>query len=205
MNASAADRNAPGRRFARLQAGSRLQDPGYWPVPGNGLCLSTFLVLEAPDRPGHVLMGRIDPAASWYELGALTPERIAALGDRWVLPASQLLFFEDLQASAERIAREQLNAPLPPLADPIAFSESSPRTTPESTDPHWDIHFLFRGRWPTARPPRSPVWRELAFVDVAGLARGGIGRNQADVLDLVGLTARGSASAPTSPGRTRRP
>ncbi len=138
-----------------------------------------------------MLLGRLDPAAPWYHLGGLDPSRVATIGAKWLLPASQWLFFEGPQESAARIAREQLESPLPPVTGPTVVSESTPRPSAESRDPHWDVHFLFEGLWPSATPPKARAWRELRFVDVAHLPRLEIGRGHGDILDLVGLSPQG--------------
>jgi hypothetical protein len=160
-------------------------------LPDDGMCLSVFLVLTPPGQEAAVLMGRIDPSAPWDEIGALDPARRRAIGDRWMLPSSQLVFFESPSEAALRILKEQLASDPIPLEGPAVFSEAYHRPGSAATDPHWDIHFVFRGRWRSASPPRVPAWRQLEFVDVGRLAPDGIARNQGDVLALVGLARKG--------------
>jgi hypothetical protein len=176
------------------------------------MCLSVFLVLSPPRRAGAVLMGRLDPSAPWSEIGALDPARASALGDRWMLPSSQLLFFESPEDAARRILEEQLASPPIPLRGPAVFSEAYRRAGSPAADPHWDFHFIFRGRWPSSTPPRAPAWRQLEFVEVGRTDPTEIARSQGDVLALLGLTPRGAApgnaptrrSSPTAPARTTR-
>jgi len=157
-------------------------------------------------------MGRIDPSAPWSEIGALDPARAAAVGDRWMLPSSQLVFFESPGDEARRILREQLASPPIPLDGPGVFSEAYRRPGTSAADPHWDLHFVFRGRWPSSTPPRAPAWRLLEFVDVEKTEPTEIARNQGDVLALVGLAPRGKdwdadparRRSPTAPARTTR-
>ncbi len=175
------------RQFARLRRSPASEFPGAAEVPDGGVCLSAFLVLEPPGREGHVLAGQIDPDAPWWEIGALDPRRIRDVGDRWMLPSSQLLLFEPLEEASRRILREQLGSPGVPLTGPFAYSDPAAHAKPPATDPHWDLHFVYRGRWPTDRPPVAPAWKRLEFVDVAQTPRASFARGQGDVLELVGL------------------
>jgi ADP-ribose pyrophosphatase YjhB (NUDIX family) len=179
-----------GRRFARLRPGSAPAPAGFSTVPDGGMCLSAFLVIRPPGAEGRVLLGRLDPGASWSELGALDPSRVAAIGEKWMLPSSQLLLFESPEEAARRIVREQLAARPLPLEGPAVFSEAYRRPDSGSRDPHWDLHFVFRGRWTSERAPRVPVWKELAFVDLATIEGSEIARGQGDVLALAGFPTR---------------
>jgi hypothetical protein len=176
----------PERRFARLWAGSRPEPPGSTAVPDDGMCLSAFLVVRPEGRSGAVLLGRLDPAADWAKIGGLDAGRVARVGNRWMLPSSQLLLFESPTEAAERIAREQLGVPLPGLTGPVTFSEAYRRPGP-AADPHWDLHFVYEARWPTAEFPAAAPFAELGFVEAARISRSEIARSQADILALVGL------------------
>jgi ADP-ribose pyrophosphatase YjhB (NUDIX family) len=180
-----------GRRFTRLKPASPQEIPGASTVPDDGLCLSVFLVLSPPGRGSSVLLGRIDPTAPWDELGALDAGRVRSVGDRWMLPSSQLVFFETPQEATRRILKEQLASDPIPLESPAVFSEAYRRPGSAAKDPHWDFHFIYRGRWPTATPPTAPAFRELAFVDVTRITSSDLARNQGDVLALVGLAPKG--------------
>ncbi len=173
------------RRFARLAL-----EPGGGrsPLPDDGMCLNAFLVLRPAGHAGRVLMGRIDPKAPWEEIGGLDAERVGRIGERWMLPSSQLLLFESPADAARRIVREQLGTSVSDLRGPAVFSDPYARPESGKTDPHWDLHFVFEGRWPEERFPPSRAFVELAFVDVARTARAQIARAQADVLELVGLS-----------------
>jgi ADP-ribose pyrophosphatase YjhB (NUDIX family) len=178
------------RRFARLRRGPVAESSGASEVPDNGLCLSVFLVLEPPDRDGAVLMGRIDPHGPWWEVGALDPKRVAQIAERWMLPSCQLLLFESPADAARRILKEQLGVGPLPLEGPFVFSDPSARPGSPGHDPHWDVHFVYRGRWPTSGAPTAPAWTRLEFVDVTRTRRAEIARDQGDVLELVGLSPR---------------
>ena len=151
------------------------------------MCLSVFLVLEPPSSEGSVLMGKPDPAAPWWQIGAIDSKRLGAMGDRWMLPSSHLALFEAPEEAARRILKEQLETESVRLKGPQVFSDPSPRPDRPTGDPHWDIHFVFRGRWTSDTPPRASPWKRLEFVNVARTPRSEIARFQGDVLELVGL------------------
>ncbi len=188
MSGAATGPSGAGRRFARFRPGTVPIGIGTSVVPGNGFCISTFLLLHPPGDRRKVLLGRPDLDAPWLERAGLDAARLRDNAEKWMLPACQWLVFEEPHASAERIAREMLDAPLPKVTGPAVFSDTTPRTTAESAEPHWDVHFLYEGDWPTATPPRARLWRELEFRDVGSLRRAEIGRNQSDILDLAGLS-----------------
>ena len=98
------------RRFARIRRGPIPPRTGSVEAPDNGMCLSAFVVLEPPKRDGWVLLGKLDPKAPWWEIGALDPDRLAALGELWMLPSSQLMLFESPDEAARRVLKEQLDA-----------------------------------------------------------------------------------------------
>jgi hypothetical protein len=177
-------------RFARFRRAATPDPPDASEVPDNGFCLSVFLVLEPPSRSGAVLMGQLDPSGPWWEIGAVGPDRLARISERWMLPSRQLRFFEGPDEAALRILNEQLGSSPLPLEGPRVFSEASDRPGRGGEDPHWDVHFVYRGRWATASAPRASPWRKLEFVEVARTRREEIARGQGDVLELVGLRPR---------------
>ena len=176
------------RRFTRLRSENPSHDPGVFTLPADGLCLNVFVIIHPPASPDTVLLGRLNPAADWDHLGALGPERLARIGERWVLPSSQLLFFESPSEGANRIVLEQLEARPIPLRGPDVFSEAYARSPGErAADPHWDIHFVFRGEWTGRGALHSSAFRELTFVKPRNLAAKEFGRAHDDVLALEGL------------------
>lgn len=175
------------RRFARFRAAPPLADTGFSAVPSDGMCLSVFLVLRAPEDPGRVLLGRLSPDPQWAEVGALDTERAARIGDRWMLPSRQLLLFESPDEAARRVGEEQLGIDLGPLDGPEVFSETYSRSGSTETDPHWDLHFIYSLPGPP-QAPRSPLWKELSYVPVAATPRTALARNHGDILELAGLT-----------------
>jgi hypothetical protein len=177
-------------RFTRLRRAPLDAFPGAAELPDGGLCLSVFLVLEDPDRPGRILMGQVEPTAGWWELGGIDPGRLERIGDRWMLPSRQLRFYEGPDEAAASILVDQLGARAFPLEGPHVFSDPATGPTPGTRDPHWDVHFVYRGRWLLPTSPPTPAWRRLEFVDVAGTPHEAIARGQGDVLALVGLPPR---------------
>jgi len=167
------------------------ETPVYSVVPDGGMCLSVFVVIHPPSDDGKVLLGRIDPRAPWLALGALDAARAGAVGEQWMLPSSQLLLFEPPSEAAQRVVREQLEAGPLALQGPSVFSEAYRRTGSTAQDPHWDMHFVFRGRWPSDRAPWASPWKELAFVDLAAIRGEELARGQGDVLSLAGLPPHG--------------
>ncbi|MHB8352295.1 MAG: NUDIX hydrolase [Thermoplasmata archaeon] len=176
---------SPPRRFQRLRPEA---DPGAGveTVPKDGMCLSVFLLLEPTGRTGEVLLGRVDPDQPWERLGGLTATRVAAVGERWMLPSSHLLAYEAPGAAAERIATEQLEAPGLRLRGPQVHSETEQRPGRSPEELHWDLHFLFEGEWPRDRPAHAHPFRELRFFPPAELATLDIARGGADILRLAG-------------------
>jgi ADP-ribose pyrophosphatase YjhB (NUDIX family) len=174
------------RRFARLAEG-RSAEEGYWPLPPDGLCLSSFLVLSPSGIRTKVLVGKIDPRGPWGEIGALNPHRIQLNSEGWMLPSCHLLYFESPRDAAIRVLREQLGLENLTLEGPSIFSEKyRPRRHPERGE-HWDLEFVFRGEVPTRRTPAPAAWKELRFIDPSKTARSEFTRSHDEVLELAGF------------------
>jgi hypothetical protein len=184
------DASPPGRRreVSRFRPSPPKDDPVYVSVPDDGLCLNAFLLLSPAGYPSKVLLGRVDPAAPWKQIGGITPTRLAELSNRWMLPSRQLFLFESPQEASRSILREQLELEVELSLDgPTVFSEAWTRPKPAGEGQHWDLHFLFRGLWPEDRPLRASPWTTLQFHDPARLDGALVGRSQADVLRLAGF------------------
>jgi ADP-ribose pyrophosphatase YjhB (NUDIX family) len=181
----------PAPRFARYRPSERsIQGRHFWSVPEGGVCLSAFVVLRSMRTPTSVLLGRPDPQAPWEQMATLEEAHLRSIGNRWILPASHLREFEAPADSADRILREQLEITDLPLRGPDVFSESYPSAIDPESGMHWDLHFVFRGDWPSEEPPRSGAWRELAFIDPRTVTRSDIARGHADILTLAGFPVR---------------
>ena len=171
------------RRFCRFSPSASL---GMRTVPEDGFCLSAFLVIASEERPGRILLGKLDAGAPWDHLGALDPGRAAAWTDRWMLPSSHLLVGESPDAAARRILAEQTGLADRRLEGPVVGSDVyAPSDAPDRR--HWDLEFVYRG---TAREDeRRPhvAWKELAFVEARTLRPEMVARSQADILALAGV------------------
>ncbi len=175
----------PERRFCRFSADPAPSE-GRWPLPPEGLCLSSFLLLSPRGRPDEVLVGRVDPDGPWAEIGALDPRRVRLNAEGWMLPSCHLQYFESPTEAADRIAREQLGLEGLELDPPQIFSETyTPRRHPD-LGRHWDLEFVFRGI--LDRPaPRPPAWTELAFVAPSRTPRRAFTRSHDEVLEIAGF------------------
>jgi hypothetical protein len=179
------------RRFARLRPGAPPYAAGFFGVPSDGMCLNVFVLLRDPADPGRVLLGQVAADPRWEEVGALDSHRLERIGDRWMLPSSQLLLLEDPGEAARRVGREQLEIDFDPVPPPQVFSETYPRRGPEPTDPHWDLHFLFNMLGPTP-PPHGALWKRLEYVSIADIPRAAFGRDHGDILELAGFRPKDS-------------
>jgi hypothetical protein len=157
------------------------------PLPDDGMCLNCFLVVRSRDRPAEVLLGQIEPAAPWGDVGGLDDHRVTRIGDRWMLPASQLLLLEPPDEAARRLARELLGRPLETLPAPRVFSETYARPGSTAHDPHWDLHYVYEFEWPGPPPAKGRMWRELDYRPVRAMPPEQFARGHHDVLALVGL------------------
>ena len=175
-------------RFARYRPTERsIQGRRFWSVPKGGVCLSAFIVLRPSRTPTRVLLGRPNPEAPWEEMATLEEAHVRSIGNRWILPASHLREFESPTEAATRILREQLGTADLSLQGPDVFSEAYTSVLDPESGTHWDLHFVFQGDWPSDQAPRTPAWRELAFVDPRALTSADIARGHADILALAGL------------------
>lgn len=160
-------------RVSKTTKPPRLDD-----IPAGGLCLSAFLILSRPGKPGQVLLGHLNPKADWEHIGALDAARAERNSKGWMLPASQLILNESPGEAARRILREQLGGLDLPLKGPEVFSEVY---GPEA---HWDLEFIFVGETPSL--PQTTVWDELRFVDIGRAGRADFARLHEDILAHVG-------------------
>jgi ADP-ribose pyrophosphatase YjhB (NUDIX family) len=174
------------RKFARFRPKADA-DRMVFTVPEDGLCLSTFLLLRPRDHPDRVLLGHLNPEGPWAHIGALDARRAALWSKGWMLPSSQLVYYETPDESARRIAREQLGLELAKLPAPLLMSDSDQRPTAVVGDLHWDIGYVYVMDGLPDQPPQHPAWTELRFVDVARISRKELVRAQDDVLRLAGM------------------
>ncbi len=185
-NARADESGREGRRFTRFAAGRSVAE-GYWPLPNDGLCLSSFLLLSPENRPKEILVGRIAGSADWSQIGALDPRRVRLNAEGWMLPSCHLLYFESPDDAARRVLKEQLGLERLPLEGPAVYSEKySPRRQPEREE-HWDLEFLYRGTVPPTWPRQHPAWAELRFIEPSLTPRAAFTRSHDEILELAGF------------------
>lgn len=157
-----------------------------WAVPPAGLCISVFVLVGDPKNPNLVLLGRPAASAPWAEIGNLEPKPLEGLQDRWLLPASHLIEFENPRAAAERVVREQLAVEGLELRGPEVFTESYASRVDPDAGTHWDFDFLFRADWPRGKELSSPAFKELRMIDTRLMAAPNLGRGHGDILILAG-------------------
>jgi ADP-ribose pyrophosphatase YjhB (NUDIX family) len=177
------------RKFARFRPTADV-DRMVFSVPEDGLCLSTFLLLRPSGHPERVMVGHLNPDAPWGQIGALDAERAHGSSKGWMLPSSQLVYYETPEESARRIAREQLGIELGKLPPALLMSDSEQRPAAPKGALHWDIGFVYILDGVTDTPPRHPAWTDLRFLDVSTIRRQDFARSQQDVLALAGMPPR---------------
>lgn len=177
----------PERMFSRFRREIPPGTRGVSTVPEAGMCLSSFLVLSAPGKPGTVLLGRIDPRADWERIGAVDPQRAATVQNGWMLPSSHLLIYESPHEAARRIAREQLGSGDLTFGAPHVVSDTDPRPKAGPGALHWDLGFVFSGEWNGSSVPPPAAWSQLELVELSGVRPADIVRGQADILAQIGL------------------
>jgi hypothetical protein len=152
--------------------------------------LSAFLIVRDRDSPDRVVLGKMNPDAPWEHLAGIDPSRMERFRNSWVLPASQLLWYESPAHAANRVAEELLELHPAALEGPRVESEAYGRPDLPGGDLHWDLHFIFQTAVPATEVRPNGNWTELRFIRVSEVPRAMIGRGHADILDFLGLEAR---------------
>jgi len=174
------------RKFCRFNKQIETMSFSMSEPPEGGLCLSAFLVITDERNANRVLMGHLNPKASWDHIGALDSSRVDVHSKGWMLPSSHLLVYESPQEAARRILREQLEIDLT-LNGPDVVSETyTPKRFPDLPR-HWDIEFIFKGRMSEDHIPKPFAWSELSFVNLNTAMRTEIARSHEDILESAGL------------------
>ncbi|HLY77233.1 MAG TPA: hypothetical protein VKT21_05060, partial [Thermoplasmata archaeon] len=138
-------------------------------------------------HPEQVLLGRINPDGPWGRIGGMDASRAKQWSSGWMPPSSQLLYYETPDASARRIAREQVGIELKTLPSALLMSDSDQRPTAAKGNLHWDIGFVYVLDGTPTPPPRHPAWAELRFQAVSTIPRRDFVRAHQDVLHLAGM------------------
>jgi ADP-ribose pyrophosphatase YjhB (NUDIX family) len=158
-------------------------------VPGDGFCLSSFLIITEHNNPTNVLVGKLNPSYDWAHVGALDSDRAERFSKGWMLPSCHLMMYESPEEAAERIIEEQLEIgrdeiKLSSKDYPFVFSDV--RELKSDTKRHWDIGFLFRAGMARGRIPEHPkAWRELRFVDFESTPKSEFIRSHDEVIKYV--------------------
>ena len=154
-------------------------------VPKGGTCLSSFLVLKSN---GKILVGKMAKPEIWIEkflVGEMFAEKYVK-SNKWILPASHLLYGEDPVDAARRVLREQLA-----VKDTLELSLTQVQShlSRHPTDPdvaHWDICFVYTGE--IRQMITRPSWySSLEFVDPVTISKDDFTRGHGDVLEQLGL------------------
>jgi len=174
------------RKFCRFNKQVETMSFSMPEPPEGGLCLSAFLIITDERNANRVLMGHLNPKASWDHIGALDSSRVDVHSKGWMLPSSHLLVYESPQEAARRILREQLEIDLT-LNGPDVVSETyTPKRFPDLPR-HWDIEFIFKGRMSEDHIPKPFAWSELSFVNLDTAERTEITRSHEDILESAGF------------------
>ena len=154
-------------------------------VPEGGMCLSAFLVVWKDDVH-QVLLGKVNKNYDWINAGALDKDSASRISERWILPSSHLMLFENPKAAANRVLNEQLGLDNEGIRGPQVFSEvyDSPRYEIKN---HWDMEFVFTKQVKGTERIEHPAWTELKFLDVRNLQDKEFARSHQDILAEVGL------------------
>ncbi len=175
------------RKFAAFAKNGR-QGLGISKIPKDGFCISVFLIVRQKDRPRRVLMGKLNPEASWDHFGALTPDRIEAHSHGWMLPSCHLLYGESPHDAARRVAREQLGLDDQlELSEPKVYSEVYEPKRYSGANQHWDLEFVYeaylQSEFLNQQTPKA--WRKLEFIDIDSLGRSEYARSHEDIVSRV--------------------
>ena len=154
-------------------------------IPEGGMCLSSFLVVWKDDEH-KVLLGKLNKNYDWVNTGALDKDSASRNSERWMLPSSHLMLFENPKAAAKRVLNEQLGLDAQGIQGPQVFSEVYDAPKYEIKN-HWDMEFVFTKQIENTERIGHPAWTELQFLDVRNLQDKEFARNHQDILAEVGL------------------
>ncbi len=174
------------RRFCRFSRASSTAAFSLSEIPPDGICLSAFLVVRSAEHPARVLWGRLNPEAPWDHLGALDPERVAHWKDRWMLPASHLIYRESPEEAAERIRSELTGLSPRELHGPRVVSDVYAPPRHPTARQHWDLEFIFQTVAREDELRAVPAWSRLEFLDPRSLAPEEVARLHNDVISRAG-------------------
>ena len=153
-------------------------------IPKGGTCLSSFVILRSKDG---ILAGKMTKPEIWVEkflVGESFAPKYAA-SNKWMLPASHLIYGERPEDAATRILTEQVGL----AKAKLKLSQVQSHLSQSPTDPeaaHWDICFVYEGQ--RGRKVRKPDWfSELKFLKPRTLKVDDFTRGHGDVLLELGM------------------
>ena len=153
-------------------------------VPKGGTCISVFLVLNGD---GGILVGKVAKPEIWVErflVGEMFVTKYAK-SNKWLIPASHLLYGEKPEDAATRVLVEQVGL----KKSKLNFLQVQSHLSQDPNDPeaaHWDICLVYGGRVP-AKVERPEWFSELRFVKPRELKSDDFTRGHGDVLKELGI------------------
>jgi ADP-ribose pyrophosphatase YjhB (NUDIX family) len=160
--------------------------PSTFEMPGSGMCISAFLLACREGVSDEVLLGRLNPAAPWDEIGALGGSLLERASKGWMIPSSHLMLLESPGDAARRVLREQLGFGTIRAGGPEVFSDVYDH--PIAGPNHWDVCYVFRVSVPAGfEPSRHAAWREIKFARTSQMEREELVRSHSDILEFAGF------------------
>ena len=154
-------------------------------IPKGGTCLSSFLVLR---RKGTILVGKMAKPEIWVErfmVGEAFAPKYAS-SNKWLLPASHLMYGEKPEDAAKRVLTEQVNVSNAKLSLLQVQSHISQNPNdPEAA--HWDICFVYTAEFRGKQLNRPEWFSELGFQNPKSLKSEDFTRGHGDVLTELGI------------------
>ena len=153
-------------------------------APKGGTCISVFLVLNGD---GGILVGKMGKPEVWVErflVGEMFAPKYAA-SNKWMIPASHLLYGEKPEDGAARVLVEQVGL----KKSKLNLLQVQSHLAQDPDDPeaaHWDICLVYGGRVP-AKVEKPEWFSELRFVKPRELKSDDFTRGHGDVLKELGI------------------
>lgn len=168
-------------RFAFF--GSKAPRLGFTSPPEGGFCISSFVLIR---KSRSILLGKLAKSEEWERLTGMDEERVQTLAreQKWLIPASHLMFGEHPDHAAKRVLEEQLE--LRRYSSKLNSIQSSVgRTKRYPGRPHWDICFVYEAR--LSEQLKRPKWfSDLRYVNPRDLSPSDFGRDHEGVLQELG-------------------
>lgn len=150
-------------------------------IPKGGTCISSFLILKGKNG---ILVGKMAKPEIWVErfmVGEAFAPKYAA-SNKWLLPASHLIYGEKPEDAAKRILNEQLHLKNTKLS---LLQVQSHLRSQDPTDPdaaHWDLCFVYGGQLRIKQLSKPDWFSELTFQKPRTLKSEDFTRDHGDIL-----------------------